>query len=60
MAKYFMDVSNAPWFKQRHNEGFVPQKVEDFGEGVPFLRFTLLNFLLTWVGSSSSVEDQRL
>ena len=59
MAKYFMDVSNAPWFKQRHNEGFVPQKVEDFGEGVPFLRFTLFNFLLAWLGSSS-VEDQRL
>uniref|UniRef100_A0A7N2KLT6 SKI-interacting protein SKIP SNW domain-containing protein n=1 Tax=Quercus lobata TaxID=97700 RepID=A0A7N2KLT6_QUELO len=68
MAESFTDVSNAPWFKQRHNEGFVPQKVEDFGDGVPFLRFTLLSFLLTWVllsvkenvGDDEEEEEEEL
>lgn len=51
-----MKVSNASWFKQRV---LFLESLRILGMGVPFLRFTLLNFLLRWVGSSSE-EDQRL
>nr|POE88454.1 isoform 2 of snw/ski-interacting protein [Quercus suber] len=64
MAESFTDVSNAPWFKQRHNEGFVPQKVEDFGDGGAFPETHIAQFPLNMgrviLSGGSKIEEEEL
>nr|POF14524.1 isoform 2 of snw/ski-interacting protein [Quercus suber] len=63
MAESFTDVSNAPLFKQRHNEGFVPQKVEDFGDGGAFPEIHIAQFPLNMgrvvLGGGSKIVRQN-